>query len=160
MHSWQYLSTFHWLCLAVNECLILLPPTTPFLVSLLFWKTPPGTSQYPPTCEQTKNIHSSPQNTQHTRLHVHVSKQELFLCVWGPTILHVPDLVRHCSFWWLSDVLMCLTICAGKNTVCSACCINVSPCYLQQHDMPLAQANGEKPLISFVHRNVTCSVFN
>jgi len=73
----------------------------------------------PSTCEQTKNIHPTPQNTQHTRLHLHVSTKE-FLRVCGLTILHVPDWVRHCSFWWLSAVLMCHTICAGENTVCSA----------------------------------------
>jgi len=78
----------------------------------------------------------------------------------------------RCRIWFLSVtcyvnwtlavlVFINLLLSVTLSEICYLhCCINVSPCYLQQHDMPLAQANGEKPLISFVHRNVICSVFN
>jgi len=68
-HSIPVSMYIHWMGLAVNEWLILLSGNTP---SWYFWKTPLCTSQCPPTCEQTRNIHSTPQNTQHTMQVVHV----------------------------------------------------------------------------------------
>jgi len=70
-HSIPVSMYIHWLGLAVNEWLILLPPTTPFLVSLLFLEDTSGYFPVPSYMWANKKRPFHTTRHTHTRLNKH-----------------------------------------------------------------------------------------